>query len=63
MGTNYSVCLLGTGKCLGLSCSEGHLSPGKALKGEKERVAGSSCSGRLEFRPMGIFSTVLGNKL
>lgn len=60
---NCSLCPPGTGKCLGLNCSKGHLSPGKALKGEKERVAGSSCPGRLEFQPVGIFSTGLGNKL
>lgn len=63
MGTNCSLCLPRTGKCLGLNCSEGHLSPGKTLKGEKERVEGSSCPGRLEFWPRGIFSTGLGNKL
>lgn len=59
---NCLQCLLGTGKCPGIKCNEGHLSSGKALKSEKERVAGSSCPERLEFQPMDIFSTVLGNK-
>lgn len=54
---------LGTSCSLGFDSSEGHASPGKALKGEKERVKGSSCPGRLEFQPVGIFSTDPGNKL
>lgn len=60
---NHSLALPRTGKCLGLNCSEEHPIPEKALKGQKERVKGSSCSGRLEFWPVDIFSTGLGNKV